>query len=293
MSDSLPRPIPRLVGMVHLPPLPGSTRWLEGVAGGARPSMAEVLDRARSDARALVEGGMDGLLVENFGDLPFAAGRVSAETCAAMTLAVAAVLEVAEGRAVGVNVLRNDGATALAVAGVAGADFIRVNVHVGTMFTDQGMLHGRADETLRARAAAGLGVPVEGGPPRVRIAADVHVKHATPPAGASLEEAARDAAGRGLADILVVSGAGTGRAVDPARVRRVREAVPGVPLWIGSGVTEGTVAGLLRDGAGGVADGVIVGTALHRGGRAGAGIELDRVRRFVEAAGLGVAQRTV
>jgi uncharacterized protein len=288
MSDSLPPPklprpvplpVPRLVGMVHLRPLPGSTRWLEGVAAGARPSMEAVLDRARADALALVEGGMDGLLVENFGDLPFAPGRVSAETCAAMTLAVAAVLEVAAGYPVGVNVLRNDAQTALAVAGVTGADFIRVNVHTGTMFTDQGILHGTADATLRARAASGLGAPPEGGPPRVGIAADVHVKHATPPSGASLEEAARDARARGLADILVVSGAGTGRPVDRERLARVREAVPGVPLWVGSGVTADTVADLLQ-----VADGVIVGSALQREGRAGGGVEVERVQRFVEAA---------
>jgi len=260
--------------------------------------MEVVLARARADARALVSGGggpaggMDAVLVENFGDVPFLPGRVPPETCAALALAVAAVMEevaavmeeVAAGGGmptpggsvsapripVGVNVLRNDAATALAVAAVTGASFIRVNVHTGTMFTDQGLLQGDAHSTLRRRSTLA---------PGVGICADVHVKHATPPAGASLEEAALDTLERGLADVLVVSGSGTGRPVDMARLRRVRAVAPGAPLWVGSGVTPATVRPLLE-----VADGVIVGSALEEGGRAGAPVDPARVRAFVEAA---------
>ncbi|PYN10649.1 MAG: phosphorybosylanthranilate isomerase, partial [Candidatus Rokuibacteriota bacterium] len=65
-----------LIGMVHLPPLPGSPRW-DG-------SMARVIATALADARALVEGGIDALLVENFGDAPFPAGRVEPAPVAAM-----------------------------------------------------------------------------------------------------------------------------------------------------------------------------------------------------------------
>lgn len=263
-----PAPLPRLVGMVHLRPLPGSPGWL----GNPDATMAAILERARADARALVAGGMDGLLVENFGDLPFVPGSVAPESCAAMALVVAAVMEEAGSAAsVGVNVLRNDARTALAVAQVTGAAFIRVNVHTGTMFTDQGMLHGKAHRTLRTRAAGRI---------PVRICADVHVKHAAPPPGVEVEEAARDARERGLADVLIVSGPGTGRPVDRARLARVRAAVPGVPLWVGSGATTDTVGALLRE-----ADGVIAGSALNHGGRAGAGIDPGRVEAFVAAAG--------
>lgn len=254
--------------------------------------MDAVLVRARADARALVTGGgpggrtggvaggttggMDAVLVENFGDLPFLPGRVAPETCAALSLAVAAVLEeVAEAGAprripVGVNVLRNDAATALAVAAVTGASFIRVNVHTGSMFTDQGLLEGEAHATLRRRATLA---------PGVGICADVHVKHATPPAGASLEEAALDTLERGLADVLIVSGSGTGRPVDVERLRRVRAVAPGAHLWVGSGVTPASVRSLLE-----VADGVIVGSALEEGGRAGAPVDPTRVRAFLNAA---------
>jgi membrane complex biogenesis BtpA family protein len=256
----------RLIGMVHLLPLPGSPRWnLHG--GGLEP----VLAQAGADARALMAGGMEGVIVENFGDIPFFPGRVGPETCAAMTLAVATVREVVGSQIpVGVNVLRNDAATALAIAAVTGADFIRVNVHTGTMFADQGPLYGEAHETLRMRRTLDA---------RVSICADVHVKHALPPAGATLAESARDTARRGLADVLIVSGSGTGEPVDLDAVAQVRAAVPECPLWIGSGVTRDRVAELLE-----VADGVIVGSALQKDGRAGQAVEVDRVRAFVDAA---------
>lgn len=261
-----------VVGMVHLLPLPGAPGWTG--------DLDAVLRRARDDARALAQGGMDGLLVENFLDAPFHPDAVPPETVAALTRAVLEVREAAPGLPVGVNVLRNDARAALAVAAATGAHFIRVNVHTGTMWADQGPLVGRAHETLRTRATLRLSCA---------IWADVHVKHATPPPGATVEEAARDAWDRGLADALVVSGMRTGDATDPARAEAVRAAVPEAEVWIGSGSTPETVLPLLE-----VADGVVVGSALERGGRAGAGVDPGRVARFMDAVGeararLGVA----
>ncbi len=232
-----------VLGMVHLLPLPGSPRW-----AGAMP---EVLDRAVADAQALEAGGVDGLIVENYGDIPFAKGRVEAHTVSAMTLAVAAVGN-AVGIPVGVNVLRNDGRSALAIAAVAGAGFMRVNVHTGVMVTDQGIVEGDAYETVRCRRQLGVDI---------KILADVFVKHATPLGMQSIEQAARDTAYRGLADALIVTGSGTGEPTEMGDVLRVREAVPDVPLLVASGVDKGNVAPLLS-----VADGVIVGTSLKQGG---------------------------
>ena len=98
--------------------------------------------------------GLAVLSVENFGDAPFDIGPVGPETVAAMTLAVDAVRRVVSVP-VGVNVLRNDPSSALAIAVATGASFIRVNVHHGAMVADEGILEGRASETLRARTALG------------------------------------------------------------------------------------------------------------------------------------------
>lgn len=256
----LPFPVSHpVVGMIHLPPLPGAA------VGG--PSMEETLAIAEADAEALRRAGVDGILVENFGDTPFYPDVVPPETVAAMTLAVDRVLR-AVPLPVGINVLRNDAAAAMAVAAVTGAAFIRVNVHVGSAWTDQGALQGMAHRTVRMRKALGH---------RCAIIADVHVKHATPVPGETLESAARDTWHRGLADVLVVSGAGTGHATDPGRVARVARAVPEAPVWIGSGASPETLADLWPH-----AHGFIVGSALLEEGRAGGRVDTVRARRFMQ-----------
>jgi uncharacterized protein len=248
-----------IIGMVHLPALPGAP---------GHADMAGVLDRASRDAAALQRGGVDAILVENYGDTPFHPGRVPPETCAALTLAVAAVRRVA-GIPVGVNVLRNDARTALAIAAATGATFIRVNVHTGAMLTDQGWIQGLAHDTVRVRDQLA---------PGVAILADVLVKHAVPPAGLDAAAAARDTWERGRADALIVTGAATGAAADAGRLRAVRDAVPGAPLIIGSGVDAGNARDLLR-----VAQGAIIGSAFMRHGRAGSGIDEERLARVMAA----------
>jgi membrane complex biogenesis BtpA family protein len=250
-----------LVGMVHLLPLPGAPGWTG--------SMNEVLDRAAADAAALADAGFDAVLVENFGDVPFFRGAVLPETVASMTAAVLAVREAVD-LPLGVNVLRNDAAAALGIAAATGASFLRVNVHTGSMWTDQGLIEGRAADTVRSRARLA---------PDVAVLADVHVKHGTPPAGAQLSSSAADTWHRGVADALLLTGAETGATTPLDEVEEVRRAVPEAPVLVASGVTPETVAAVLR-----AADGAIVGSAAMRDGRAGAGVSPERARALIEAA---------
>lgn len=248
------------VGMVHLLPLPGSPEY-----GG---SFEPIVARALKDGLALQEGGADALIMENYGDVPFFADRVPPETVAAMAV-VGRALRAEVSLPMGINVLRNDARSALAVALAAGGDFIRVNVHSGAMVTDQGIVQGKAAETLRARAA--LKAPIA-------VWADVMVKHSAPLGDYSLEGAAKDTAHRGLADALIVSGSGTGEATELSRVKRVRAAVPGLPILIGSGTTPENLAGFLP-----FVDGFIVGTALKEKGITTNPVSLPRVRTFARA----------
>jgi uncharacterized protein len=231
--------------------------------------MEAVLERAASDAAALTTGGVEALLVENFGDVPFFAGAVPPETVAAMTAAVA-VVSAATDRPVGVNVLRNDPVAALAVAAATGASFIRVNVHTGGMYTDQGWIEGDAARTLRTRERVA---------PGVAILADVMVKHALPPVGLDLEVAALETWERGLADGLIVSGRGTGQPTSLEDVALVRRCVPDAPVLVGSGVRPETVRATLA-----VAHGAVVGSAIQRDGVAGASVDPDRLAELVRAA---------
>jgi len=247
---------PRLFGVVHLPALPGAPM---GNAG-----LSKVLERAVADAEALVEGGCDGLVVENFGDSPFAKGSVEPITVAAMTRVALAVREAAPHVALGINVLRNDGVSALSIAAAVGAQFVRVNVLSGAMVTDQGVIEGCARELLMARSRFGGDV---------QIMADVIVKHAQPLGGGTLEQAAADTWSRGGADALVLTGDGTGLPTQVDHLERAREMAPGAPIWAGSGVTPENAAAMAR-----CVDGAIVGTWLHQEGRIGRPIDLARVK---------------
>jgi len=250
-----------LIGMIHLGALPGAPRF-----GG---DLEAVLAAACADARALEAAGFDALLVENYGDAPFFADDVPQATVAALARAVAEVRRTVQ-LPVGVNVLRNDALAALAIAAATGAAFIRVNVLAGTMYTDQGPISGRAAAVARLRA---------GLCPSLSILADVFVKHALPPPGLTLEQAAADTWIRGGADGLIVTGTSTGRETSLDDLRRVREAVPNAPLYAGSGVTAESVRAVL-----GMADGLIAGTALKRDGRVSNPVDPARARAFVAAA---------
>jgi hypothetical protein len=255
---SLPAARPLFIGVVHLLPTPGSPR--------SDGSFARVIARATEDARALAENGCDAILVENFGDAPFFPGSVPPETVAAISLCTSAVIAVARGLQVGVNVLRNDARSALGICAATGATFVRVNVHAGAAATDQGVIEGRAHETLRERARIA---------PQVAILADAHVKHATPLGKESLAQAVRELAGRALADAVIVTGATTGVAPSAAELREAREAAGATPVLVGSGLTADNAAELLRS-----ADGVIVGTALERDGRTAEPVDGARVARI-------------
>jgi uncharacterized protein len=244
-----------LIGVVHLKPLPGSPRW--------KGNFAEVLAAAIADAKAYEDGGAHAVIVENFGDVPFTKGSVWPETIAAMAVAGQAIRG-SVGLPMGFNVLRNDGRAALGLASVCGAGFIRINVLTGAMVTDQGVIEGDACHVARERVRLC---------PDTQIFADVHVKHAAPLGGSSIETAAHDTLDRGLADALIVSGAATGSAANLDDVRRVRQACPKARLLIGSGITAENAAEFLQ-----FADGVIVGSSLKKNGVLSNPVDARRVR---------------
>jgi hypothetical protein len=231
--------------------------------------MADVVSTAEQNARILADAGFPALLVENFGDVPFHADTVPSEIVAAMTAAVLAVTEI--GVPVGVNVLRNDSMSALGIAAVTGARFIRVNVLTGVMNTDQGPITGKAAQLMRSREALA---------PKVEVWADVMVKHAVPPFGLEVGQAAADTVERGLADAVIISGSGTGSEPDLETGRLVKRAVPaGTRIVIGSGAADHNLDSLLE-----VADTVIVGSAIEVEGRAGNRPDPLRAKAFIEQA---------
>jgi len=251
-----PKPI---IGVVHLLPLVGSPRW--------KGNFEEVAERAISDALSLAKNGIDGILMENYGDAPFLPGPAEPHTVAMMTLLAQRITEKISRVPLGVNVLRNDARSALAIAATVGAQFIRVNVHTGAMITDQGLIEGKAHQTLRYRSRLNS---------RVAIFADLLVKHAVPLTEVNIQQAARDTYHRGLADALILTGSRTGEEANIEDVEKVKAAIPEAFVFVGSGVTEENLPAMLR-----LANGVIVGTWLKKGGVIENEVDPKRVRALV------------
>ena len=252
-----PNPI---IGVVHLLPLPTSARW-----GG---SLKAVIDRAEQEATALASGGVDGIIVENFFDAPFTNSQVDPAVVSAMTLIVQRLMNLVT-LPVGINVLRNDTQSAMAIASCVKAHFIRVNVLTGVMATDQGLIEGQAHQLLRYRRELGS---------EVKILADVLVKHARPLGSPNLTTAVQETIERGLADGVILSGWATGSPPSLEDLELASAAAKGTPVFIGSGADWENIATLMQ-----AADGVIVSSSLKRHGRIDQPIDPIRVSQFVEA----------
>ena len=257
-----------IIGVVHLLPLPTSPRW-----GG---NLKTVISRAEQEATALAAGGVDGIIVENFFDAPFAKNQVDPAVVSAMTL----IVDRLKGMVtipIGLNVLRNDAHSAIAIATCVQAEFIRVNVFTGAMATDQGLIEGDAHQLLRYRRELGSDVG---------ILADVLVKHARPLGTPNLTTAVQDTIYRGLADGVILSGWSTGSPPNKEDLELASTAAGDTPVFIGSGANWENIGQLMQ-----AADGVIVASSLKRKGRITETIDPIRVSQFVEAAQTTVREK--
>jgi membrane complex biogenesis BtpA family protein len=249
------------IGVVHCPPLPGAPRY-DGTP------IDTVYDRAMRDAEAYVAGGIDGLIIENHGDIPFLKpDAIGPETAAAMAVITDRVRR-AVGVPLGINVLANAAVPALSVAKAGGARFVRVNQWANAYVANEGLVEGEAARALRYRAAIRAG--------DVAIFADSHVKH-----GAHAIVADREIAEltRDLeffdADAVIATGQRTGDAADLGELETIAAATR-LPVLVGSGVTRANVADILAR-----AEGVIIGSSLKADGVWWQPVEEARVAAFM------------
>ncbi|MEL6815534.1 MAG: BtpA/SgcQ family protein [Cyanobacteria bacterium J06598_3] len=258
-----------VIGVIHLLPLPTSARW--------QGDLQAIIARAEQEATALAAGGAHGLIIENFFDAPFPKSAVDPAVVSAMTLVVQRIKQMVT-LPIGLNVLRNDARSALAIATCTGASFIRVNVLTGVMATDQGLIEGEAHEILRYRRELGS---------EVKIFADVLVKHARPLGTPNLTTSVEDTIHRGLADGVILSGWATGRPPSLEDLELAQAAAGDCPVLIGSGANAANIAQLIRH-----TDGVIVSSSLKRKGQIEQPVDPIRVREFVTALEQGLSEKS-
>lgn len=264
-----------LCGVIHLQPLPGSYRAAQVYRRQRleyHRQVDRILTRALQEARILEKTGFDSIIVENFGDVPFVKESVSPETVSALAIIVNQLRKQIK-IPIGVNVLRNDAHSALSIASVAGASFVRVNVLSGVAATDQGWIEGRASEVLVHREKLD---------PSLRILADVWVKHARQFSSQNLSQSIEETFLRAGADGVILTGATTGRAPEQDYLAEAVDCCERlkVPLYIGSGVSVKTIVQIPQRGI----SGIIVGSDLRRDGIAGNPLEARRASSWIRNA---------
>lgn len=235
-----------LIGTVHLLPLPGAPRY-------RGEELSTIIRRAVDDAKAYVEGGIDGLIIENEGDIPFLKPeQIGPETVATLTAVTIAVREAVDVP-LGINCLANAVIPSLAVALAAGSAFVRANQWANAYVANEGIVEGAAATAMRFRTQVGATT--------VRIFADVHVKHGSHAivADRSIAELTRDTEAFD-ADVLIATGNRTGHPTSVDEVEQIKE-VATRPVIVGSGLTHENAGALME-----VADGAIVGSAMKHGG---------------------------
>ena len=254
-----------VIAVIHSRPLPGAPAY------DGEP-MQDILDFALAEAERYRAGGVDGLIVENHGDIPFAKpGDIGPETIAAMAVMTQQV-RAASGLPTGVNVLANGAIAALAVAKAAGASFIRVNQWANAYVANEGLLDGEAGAAMRYRAMLRAR--------DIKVFADVHVKHGAHAITADrpISELARDVEFFD-ADVAIATGQRTG---NPVTMEELSEIAAGcsLPVAVGSGVTPENVAEILT-----IADAVIVASTLKHDGVWWNPVDADRLATFMAAVG--------
>ena len=249
----------QLFGVVHLKSLPGSP--------SNKLSTDEIIEFAQEDVDSLIDGGVDGLIIENFGDVPFVKDNISKRTLASFT-AVVENLTFKKEIKVGINVLRNDGIAALSIAEATKSNFVRINVLNNTMFTDQGIIEGEAHIINQFKSSLNR---------EIEIYADVFVKHAVPPPGSKIENHAEELINRAGADVVIVTGDGTGYEINLEDLHKVRNIVANGKLAIGSGVNSNNVKAY-KD----LADILIVGTSFKFNNDVSKKVDKSKVEKLVK-----------
>jgi len=232
-----------VIGVLHLPPLPGSPGFLS-----LKESFEDIVEKAVKAARSLDEAGLDGIIVENYGDRPFRVRVKEPETIAALAVIVREVRK-SVSVPVGVNVLRNSGVEAYSIAFAAGASFIRVNAYCEPRISPEGFLKpiARSIEAYRSLYSS-----------EIKIFADIDVKHSSPLLpNYNAIEMAQQCLLRAFPDALIVTGSATGSPPAPGYVAAFRGL--NIPVIVGSGITPDNISAYWK-----IADGFIVGTYFKK-----------------------------
>jgi uncharacterized protein len=257
---NVPKPI---IGMVHSSPLPGSPRF-------KHHKLTDVYKFGVDEALRLKEGGVDGILLENAGDIPFSKPEdIGYETVSAMSV-LGRLIRQETGLPLGIITVANAALPAIAIAQACGAQFVRVNQWVNAYIANEGLMEGVAGRAMRYRSWIGAD--------DIRIFADVHVKHGSHAivADRPLSEQALDVEFFD-ADVLIATGYRSGDSTTVEEIQGISTHVS-LPVIVGSGLNVDNCHKLLS-----VADGAIIGSSIKIEGKMHSPVSVEKVQRLMSA----------
>ena len=246
------------IGMVHLLPLPETPNF----GGEIRP----IIERALQDSKTLVDAGVDGIIIENFGDEPYLIGEPTTAQLALIS-AITNQIQAQVSIPIGINVQFNAWQAEIALAYACQAQFIRVEVFVDTVVSAQGIVEPCSAQITRYRQQLGAD--------QVQIWADIQTKYTTNLLPQSIQQSAIDATNAG-ADAIIVTGGATGEVTPLDTVREVKDVTP-LPVYVGSGTNAENAQEVFT-----VADGAIVGSAIKEAGQVRNPVSYERTQAFIQ-----------
>lgn len=255
-----------LIGMVHIPPLPGSPLY--------DPAMTwnEIIDFALNDAQSLIEGGVDGIQIENQFDNPYhLPEKIGPETVAFVTAVACKVRNKYPDFPLGIHILLNGCIQALSVAKAANANWIRAYNLANAYISNSGYIGAAAPDLMRFRNTIHAN--------KIMILGDFQVKHGSHAitADRSIEEKAHDVE-NSLGDAAIITGNATGSPPDIPTLIKVKNKIS-IPVLIGSGLSHKNIKEMWPH-----ADGAIIGTSFKQDNILSNPVDIHAVRKLVELA---------
>ncbi len=250
-----------IIGCVHLMAMPGTPYY------DATVTIEQQIERAKREAKILMDLGYDALVFANEGDRPYLT-EVGPEVIATYVRIASAVIPTLT-IPYGCGVLIDPKAT-IAVANAIGAKFVRTyvsNSYEGTF----GPQSFSPAEIFRYRSNIGAEAV------NVYTYFEAH-------AGVSLDTRdLNDQVSSGFAALpingMLIGGPRAGLPPEASTLANVKKTFPDYPLILGSGGNPDNIKELLQ-----YADGVIIGTNIKKDGYLYNEVDYERAKRFITAA---------
>ncbi len=238
-----------VVGMLHIDDLLGTPNY-QGID--------YLIQRAKADIRALQDGGIDGILIENWKEDSICE-FVSTETAVSFTKVVC---EIVKDITVpfGINVLNNDYKLALSLAKLVNASYIQLDVlvdHVKSNFThspiaSKNPFEINVDPKDIQEYAAKINAQ------NIPVFCFVQPKHYLMlEEGKDIQLSVKQAIDAGVSAVLVTKETGTAPTID--LIKRAKEAAGEIAVGIGSGFSQENAKEYLS-----VSDFAVVGTSIKQ-----------------------------